>query len=111
MILKEMRFRHVYMGLGSLFVILAWVLTDPDIGYIDELPVGSSTIATLIILLKSILYVGVLHVSRKALFDYLDLGTVIQKAMTTSTGSGYVAIAIGLAMIAISITMLAATSS
>ena len=106
-----MRFRHKYMILGSFLVTLLWVLTDPSLGMIKELPIGASTLATLMILLKSVLYVGMLHISRLALFDYLNMSTVFSKAMTSAEGAGMVTIAISISMLAISIAMFAATSS
>jgi len=105
-----MRFRHVYMGIGTILVLLLWAMTDPDHGFIRALPFGASTVATIVILLKSVLYVGILHLSRKALLDYLDLGEVFKKAMNTSEGAGYAAMAIGLIMISVAIVMYAATT-
>jgi hypothetical protein len=105
-----MRFRNVYMGLGSSLVIFIWLLSDPDTGILQSLPMGASTIATLIISLKTVLYVAILHISRKALVDYLDLKSVFEKAVATSQGAGYVAIAIGLFNVAIAIVIYAAVS-
>lgn len=109
--LLDLRFRHKYMILGSVLVTLLWVITDPSIGIITALPFGGSTIATLLILLKVVLYVGMLHISRLALFDYINLSDVFGKAVSTPQGAGLVAIAISIAMLSISITMFAATSS
>lgn len=105
------RFRHLYMGLGSLFVVLTWIITDPDAGIISQLPIGASTVATLIILLKSVLYVGMLHISRRALFDYLNLSEYFDMAKRTSQGAGLAMIAISVVMLAISVVMYAATTS
>jgi hypothetical protein len=99
------------MGLGSLFVVLTWVLTDPDAGIISALPIGASAVATLIILLKSVLYVGMLHISRIALFDYLSLSEYFTKALRSPEGAGVALMAVSIAMLAISIVMYAATSS
>lgn len=104
-----MRFRHIYMVLGSLLVIALWLLTDPDSGLIQSLPIGGSTVATLVILLKSVLYVALLHISRKALFDYLDMGKIFEVALRSPEGAGKAAISVSLATIAIAIVMLAAT--
>ena len=106
-----MRFRDVYITIGSLLVLALWIVSDPDLGLITEMSFGASTIATLVILLKSILYVGLLHFSRKALLDYVDLQKVIEKAVQSSDGAGNVVIGIGLMMIAIAIVMFAATTA
>lgn len=105
------RFRNIYLVIGSVFVIALWIVTDPDAGFITSLPVGAGTLATIVVLLKSVLYVGILHLSRKAVCDYVNLKTVIDKATSTPEGAGYVVMAIGLIMISISITIFAATSS
>lgn len=106
-----MRFRHVYMGVGSALVLFIWLLTDPDVGIITHMGFGASTVATLVILLKSVLYVAVLHLSRKALMDYLDLEDVFKKAKETSEGAGRAAMGVGLITIAIAIVMFAATAN
>ena len=105
------RFRHVYMTLGSILTVLLWLLSDPDAGLITNLPFGASTVATLVILLKSIFYVAMLHLSRRALIDYVNLSDYFTKALQTSEGAGRALIAVGIMMVSISIVMFAATSS
>lgn len=104
-----MRFRDIYLGIGSLLVVIILLLSDPDNGFIQHLPFGAGTLSILIILVVSILYVGLLHVSRKALLDYIDLAELFKKATQTPEGSGLAIIGIGLIMIAISIVILAST--
>lgn len=106
--IKGLRFRHVYMGIGSLLVILILMLTDPDNAIVAKLPFGAGTTASLIILLTSFLYVTVLHLSRKALIDYIDLQEFFKKALLTPEGAGKALIGVGLMMIAIAIVILAA---
>jgi len=98
------------MAIGGILVTLLWLLTDPDTGIIENLPIGASTIATLIILLKTVLYVALLHLSRRALIDYIDFKIYFLKALESPEGAGYATIAISIIMVAISITMLAATT-
>lgn len=104
-----MRFRNIFMVFGGILVLFIWFLTDPDLGLITSLKVGGSTIATIVILLKSVLYVGILHLSRKALLDYLDLKQIFDKALESSSGAGHASIAVALVMVAVSIVMFAAT--
>jgi hypothetical protein len=103
-----MRFRHYYMGVGSLLVLAIWMLTDPDLGIINSLPFGGSTLATIVITLKVVIYVAVMHLSRKALFDYINMERVFKKAITTADGSGKIAIAMSVVCLAISILIFAA---
>lgn len=104
-----MRFRNIFIGIGSLLVIILLLLSDPDGGLVQNLPFGAGTLSTIIILVVSILYVGLLHYSRKALLDYLDLEELFNKAKLTPEGSGLAIIGIGLIMVSVSIVILAAT--
>lgn len=91
----KMRFRTVYTLIGSIIVILLWLLTDPDLGLIQNLPFGASTVATLVVLSKALLYVTLLHFSRKALFDYVDLSELFDNAKKDKdSGEALIAIAI-----------------
>lgn len=104
-----MRFRNVFVGLGSILTIILLIMSDPDGGFIQKLPFGAGTLSVIIILASSILYIGLLHVARKGLFDYLDLEVYFKKALQTPEGSGMALISIGLAMTSISLVILAAT--
>lgn len=105
---KNHRHRDVYMYGGSILVLLLWILTDPDTGIIQHMPIGASTLATLVILLKSVLYITLLHSARKAMFDYLRMDLLFKKASDTAEGSGYALIAISISMLAIALVMYAA---
>ena len=104
-----MRFRNIFIGIGSLLVIILLLLSDPDGGLVQNLPFGAGTLSIIIILVISILYVGLLHFSRKALLDYLDLEELFNKAKLTPEGCGLAIIGIGLIMVSVSIVILAAT--
>ncbi len=103
-----MRFRHVFMGIGSILVIISLFLSDPSVGFIAQLPVGSGTIGLLLGLVVSILYIALVHLARKGLFDYLDLEKFFIKAYETPQGAGLALIAVAVAMVAIAIAIHAA---
>lgn len=103
-----MRFRNTFLIIGSVLVVALLLISDPDGGFVQQLPFGSTTLSDLIILVRSVLYVGLLHLSRKALFDYIDLEQLFKSAHRTPEGSGKVFVGIGLAMIAIAIVIHAA---
>ena len=105
-----MRFRNVFLGVGSLLVILLLLVTDPDSGIITSLSIGSGVVATLAILVTAILYVGFLHLSRKALMDYIDLEQFFKKAGMTPEGSGLALIGVGLMMVSVSLVIMAAVN-
>jgi len=105
-----MRFRSIFLGIGSLLVVFVLLLSDPDSGLIHNLPFGAGALSFLIILASSILYIALLHLARKALFDYLDLEEFFKKAKLSPEGSGYALIAVGLFAVATSIVILAAAN-
>lgn len=103
-----LRFRHAFLGLGSLLTVFVLLMSDPDAGLIRNLPFGAGTLSVLIILVTSILYIGVLHLARKALADYIDLEQYFKKALATPEGAGLAIIGVGLMMVSIAIAILAA---
>lgn len=105
-----MKFRHVFLGLGSFLVLNVLLLSDPDSGLITNLPFGGGTMSLLIILASSVLYIGLLHLARKALLDYIDLGTFFKTAVRTPEGAGLAIVGVGLIMISVAIVILTATS-
>ena len=104
------RFRNIYIVLGLVLLALAWTLTDPDVHLVENLPYAAPLVSMIVILLKIVPYVGMLHLSRKALLDYVDLQQLFLKAIETPTGAGLVVVGIGLIMISISMVIYAATS-
>lgn len=104
-----MRFRYKFLGLGSVAVILLLLVSDPDSKIVQHLPFGSGTVSILVNLVISILYIGILHLGRKALMDYIDLEDFFKQALKTPEGSGQAIIGIGLFSVAIAIVVFAAT--
>jgi len=104
-----MSFRFIYMGIGSLLVMLLLLISDPDVQFIQNLPIGGGTLAILISLVVSVLWVAMLHISRKGLLDYLNLQEYFEKAKLTPEGSGMAIIGVGIIMLSISVVILAAT--
>ena len=84
--------------------------TDPDIGLFGKLPLGTNLTNTLLILIPVFLYYAVLHIGRKILHDYVNLGDVYKKAMEEPIGAGLVFMAIAIITVALAIVILAATS-
>lgn len=75
-----MRYRHVFMGIGSALVLAALYFSDPDKG----LATGMFMLA----MASGVLAVAAAHISRKGLFDYLDMQKLYDRASESSTGSG-----------------------
>jgi len=77
-----MRFRNILLIIGSLIGICGLILTDPD--------KGISTAVWLLSAWSGIVVVALAHISRKGLFDYIDLQKYAKKASETSLGSSNV---------------------
>lgn len=107
----KMRFRNVYMFIGGALVLLLYLLTDPQNEIIQNIPLGASTVVLLGQLLKTIWFVAMLHASRRALIDYVDLQVLFRKAEQTSEGAAKAVIGVALIMIAVAIVMAAAVLS
>lgn len=104
------RFRYVFMGIISILAVIVMLVTDPDSGIVQSVPFGANAIASLLPLLKIFIVISILHISRKGLFDYIDLKEYFDKARTSSEGAGNALIGVGLAYVAIAICILAAIS-
>lgn len=103
-----MRFRHVYTFLLSALIVLAMFLADPDNGFIQNLKYGAGTVAFILVTLRATLYVSLLHVSRRALFDYVRMGALLRAAEEGNIAASLIFVGITLAMIAIAIVIAAA---
>ncbi len=108
---KQPRFRNQFLVIGSILVAILFTITDPQAHLIQDLPFGANTVLLLIGLMKAIWFLGILHASRKALFDYIDMEELIKAATRSPEGAGKAIIGIGLFMIASSICILAAVIS
>lgn len=106
--MKKIRFRHVYMTLFSILILMALFLSDPDVGLIQDLGFGAGFVATILMMLKAILYVAILHISRRALIDYIDLEVYFKRAVEHPNGAGMALIAVALMMIAVATLIVAA---
>lgn len=84
-----MRFRSILLGLGSITVLTALFATDPDLNLIDSTAM-SATVALLVGLSAKLIAVAAAHISRKGLFDYLDMQEYADNAKQSPTGSGLV---------------------
>lgn len=97
------RFRHTFMGLGSLFAAILMTVSDPDLSIISELPLAAPFIATVAVLAKIVLYAGALHYTRKGLFDYIDMQELFTLAKKGNLAAAVSLVALGLIHIAIAI--------
>ena len=95
-----MKFRSIFMIVLATLIVALLLLTDPDLGLINNLSFGASTIAALVFTFRSFLVIIYLHVARKTLIDYVDLKALFDKAITSSEGAGSAIIGVGLIFLA-----------
>lgn len=104
-----MRFRHVYMIVLTLFTLVALFLASPDNGFIHKVTIGAGTIATVVLLAKSTIYIAMMHISRKGLFDYVNLEEAWKKAMENPIAAALALLAVVLSMFPIAFLIYVAT--
>lgn len=104
---KGIRFRYLYMGFFSVLALLLLFVSDPDSKLVTALPIAAGFVATIVLLVSAVLYVTMLHLSRRGMFDYVDLSVFFTKALSTPTGAGLALVSIGLSNIAIAVVILA----
>ncbi len=102
----KFRFRTVFIILGSFLALVFLLGTSPEAGLI-KLPFGAEVIAKLPGLAAGVFGVGILYFSRKALFDYIDMGELAKKAVESPVGAGLVFVGICLTMVAIALIVMA----
>jgi hypothetical protein len=102
------RFRFTYIWVFGILSMLAAALADPDQGFIRQLPFGASTIATLIILTKGIVYCGLLHFSRKGLMDYFDMEEAWNRSKNNPLAAAVYTLGVGLYTVAMALVIQAA---
>ena len=96
------------MVIFTVLVLIGSILFDPDAGLIQQLSFGAGTLAMVLIAVRSILYIALLHVSRKALFDYLDLEEFFVEAKKGNSAAGLAIIGVGITLVAVALLIMAA---
>lgn len=98
-----MRYRDYFMAGGSLIVLIALFVTDPDSNLLQQIPFGGSTIAGLLIFSKALIALAFAHYGRKVLFDYPegDFQRAAAKALESPTGAGLLTVAFAIIFFAL----------
>lgn len=105
-----MRARSLYVVMGSFLVIALWLLTDPDLDLVQNLPFGAGAIAMILYTLKGIILASLLHITRKALLDYdeSNFQALGSQAQREPVGAGLFAIANAIMTLAFAVVIAAA---
>lgn len=101
--ITKIRFRNWFMVIGVTTALLLSILMDPDLGVITQMTFGTALVAQLTIMSKAFLFIALLHFSRKALADYIDLEDLFKRALGSPGGAGSAIIGVGLVMVSLAI--------
>ena len=84
------------------------VVTDPDFGVVQHLSIGSGTIISLVFLMKGIMGITMLNISRKFVIDYsiANMEALGEAASATPIGAAIYAVAISIMTLAFAIVMI-----
>lgn len=102
-LLRKMRFRYVYMAIFSILFLISAFVGDPDNGLIQDLPMGAGFVASVLVTLRVVIYVTLLHLSRRALLDYIDLEVYFNKAKETPQAAALALLAVSVMMICVTL--------
>lgn len=104
------RFRNIYVIFGSALVVALWVLTDPDLGAIQNLPFGAGAVAMLVFMSKGVLASTLLFATRRAMMDYkvADFEELGKTAQHEPRAAGLYAIAVAIHTMAFAIVIVGA---
>lgn len=101
-----MRFRSVSMIIGCIATFMMVLLSDPFFESL-KLPVGAQTF----LFVKSVVMLSiaclVVHLARKTLFDYINLGDYFRKALETPEGAGRAIQGVSIMLIAVALVYVA----
>lgn len=99
---RKWNFSDYFLIIGLIVATVVLFGTDPDAGLI-QLTFGAGVVAKLSSLPATIFGVAALWISRRALFDYLNLKELAEKAKESPTGAGLVTLSVALTCIALSV--------
>lgn len=97
-----MRFRNLYILIGCAVTFLMLFMIDPDAGFIQNLPFGSTVVESTIYLLRGIFGPVLLYVTRKAMHDYpeADFQLLGKAALGGNIAAAVYALAVGMMTLA-----------
>jgi uncharacterized membrane protein (Fun14 family) len=100
-----MRFRNAYVVGGTGLVMLGWILTDPDLGIIQDMGFGAGVVTMVLFLLLGVISSALLYITRKAMMDYdaADFRILGEKASRSPEGAGMYAIAVAIMTLAFAV--------
>ena len=106
--MRKIRARHIYSFLGTFLAIALLVVTDPDFGVVQHLSIGAGTITSLVFLMKGIMGITLLNISRKFVIDYAisDMEALGEVAASTPIGAAIYAVALSIMTLAFAVVMI-----
>lgn len=111
--LKERLFRPraVYVFYVTLLALALLFISDPDNQIIQNMPFGAGFTATIILQMKAAISITLLHYTRKAMFDYIDLEDIYNLVFEQKDAVGAALFAVAVAIFVLSFAVLIAVSA
>ena len=97
-----MRYRFVFMAVTLTLGLFLLLVTTPGLNII-QLEVGADTLSKLMRIFFGLTGVGIFHICRKALFDYIDVSALIAQAIKEPIGAGLVFLGFGVWMLGVAV--------
>ncbi len=104
------RKRNWFAVVGTSIMIMLWLITDPDMNIVTNMPAGAKILDIFTVLSKGVIYMLAVHMGRKYILDYINFAALINKAAETSEGAGKAAIAVSIYTLAMAIAVYAAVN-
>lgn len=100
--IRNASFSSKFIILGSILAVVM-ILGSASPALMSILDFGALEVLKLMALFMTVLFIGVLHVCRKALFDYVRMGDLYNEALKGNIAAAIVFGGICIAMVAIAI--------
>ena len=104
------RKRNWFAVIGTSIMIFLWLITDPDMRIITDMPAGAKILDIFTVLSKGIIYMIAVHMGRKYILDYVNFKGLIDKAAQSPEGAGKAAIAVSIYTLAMALAVYAAVN-
>lgn len=100
--IRNASFSSKFIILGSILAVVM-ILGSASPAMMSVLDFGALEVLKLMALFMTVLFIGVLHICRKALFDYVKMGDLYNEALKGNIAAAIVFGGICIAMVAIAI--------
>jgi hypothetical protein len=101
------RKRDIGLYVLTFFIVGLMLITDPDVGIIQNMSIGSGVLATVTLIVRCMLVICMIHWGRKIALPYFDFSDTLAVARKTPEGAGLALIAVSVMCLAFSVGFIA----